>query len=138
MGLRKATLSQQIFLSMIGLISFSLLIISFVNIQQIQNETRKYNTERLSRKDRSVAKSIEAIINLGSQYNVDLETAFKPILSDIGHIHKVKINILDDNIKQLKSNGFDILLTSHVPLPKSIQSQIEYFIYDKSKKFFVS
>ncbi len=43
-----------------------------------------------------------------------------------------KIKILDDNIKQLKSNGFDILLTSHVPLPKSIQSQIEYFIYDKS------
>ena len=78
---------------MIGLISFALLIISIVNIQQIQNETRNYNNERLSRKDRAVAKSIEAIINLGSRYNVDLQTAFKPILSDVGHIHKLKITL---------------------------------------------
>jgi len=56
MGLKKTTLSQQIFLLMIGLISFALFIIAIVNIKQIQNETRKYNTDRLSRKDRSVDK----------------------------------------------------------------------------------
>ena len=75
MGLKKTTLSQQIFLSMIGLISFALFIIAIVNIKQIQNETRKYNTDRLSRKDRSVAKSIEAIINLSPGYNVNLKQA---------------------------------------------------------------
>ena len=43
-----------------------------------------------------------------------------------------KLKVLEDNIKKLKSNGFDILLTTHTPLPQDIQSQVEYLIYDKS------
>ena len=45
---------------------------------------------------------------------------------------KEKLKILENNIQLLKSNSFDILLTSHIPLPESIQSQVEYLIYDKS------
>ena len=43
-----------------------------------------------------------------------------------------KLRVLEDNIQKLKSNGFDILLTTHTPLPPNIQSQVEYLIYDKS------
>ncbi len=89
----KSTLSQQIFFSMIGLMSLALVIVAVININKIQKDTETYNAERLSRKDRAVAKSIEAIINLSTQYNVDLETAFRPILKDVGYIHKLKINI---------------------------------------------
>ena len=89
----KSTLSQQIFFSMIGLMSLALVIVAVININKIQEDTETYNAERLSRKDRAVAKSIEAIINLSTQYNVDLETAFRPILKDVGYIHKLKINI---------------------------------------------
>ena len=67
MILKKVPLSQQIFLSMIGLMSLALLVITIINIQQIRKETTNYNTERLARKDRAVAKSIEAIINLTPQ-----------------------------------------------------------------------
>lgn len=45
---------------------------------------------------------------------------------------KEKLKILENNIQLLKSNNFDILLTSHIPLPENIQSQVEYLIYDKS------
>jgi len=43
-----------------------------------------------------------------------------------------KINILKKNIKTLKSHNFDVLLSSHIPVSNDIQSQIEYFLYDKS------
>tara|TARA_B110000093_G_C12865303_1_gene365182 strand:+ start:72 stop:1028 length:957 start_codon:yes stop_codon:yes gene_type:complete len=46
--------------------------------------------------------------------------------------NKKKLKVLEDNIKKIKSNGFDILLTTHTPLPQDIQSQVEYLIYDKS------
>ncbi len=93
MILKKVPLSQQIFFSMIGLMSFALFFVAILNIQQIKKDTTNYNKDRLDRKDRAVAKSIEAIINLSPKYNVDLKTAFKPILKDVGYIHKLKINI---------------------------------------------
>lgn len=43
-----------------------------------------------------------------------------------------KKELLENNIKKLKSNNFDILLLSHIPIPPNIQESIEYFIYDKS------
>lgn len=43
-----------------------------------------------------------------------------------------KLNVLKKNIKTLKAHNFDILLSSHIPVSNNIQSQIEYFIYDKS------
>ena len=43
-----------------------------------------------------------------------------------------KREILIDNIKKLKTQNFDILLLSHIPIPPSIQQIVEYFIYDKS------
>jgi hypothetical protein len=52
------------------------------------------------------------------------------ILSHCDNIEK--IDILKTNIKILKSNNFDVLLSSHIPVSKEIQSQIEYLIYDKS------
>ena len=45
---------------------------------------------------------------------------------------KEKLEILENNIQLLKSNNFDVLLTSHIPLPENIQSQVEYLVYDKS------
>ena len=93
MILKKVPLSQQIFLSMIGLMSFALFVIAIINIQQIRQETMNYNAERLARKDRAVAKSIESIINLSSEKTVDLKKIFQPTLKDVGHIHKLKINI---------------------------------------------
>lgn len=45
---------------------------------------------------------------------------------------KEKRKVLTDNIKILKDKGFDILLTSHIPVPLSIQNQVEYVVYDKS------
>ena len=86
MGLRKAALSQQIFLSMIGLISVSLIIVAVINIQQIKEETTNYNTERLARKDRAVAKSIESLVD----YDKNLYNAFEEVLKQVGFIHKLK------------------------------------------------
>jgi hypothetical protein len=43
-----------------------------------------------------------------------------------------KSEILIDNIKKLKTQNFDVLLLSHIPIPSSIQQIVEYFIYDKS------
>ena len=93
MILKKVPLSQQIFLSMIGLMSFALFVIAIINIQQIRQETMNYNAERLARKDRAVAKSIESIINLSSEKTLYLKKIFEPTLTDVGHIHKLKINI---------------------------------------------
>ena len=119
---KKLTLSQQIFLSMIALISFSFLIVAVLNIIQIQNETKTHNIDRLSRKDRAVAKSIEAIINLHSKYNVDLQTAFKPILQDVGHIHKLTINIYNLNGRFVWSS--DSLLLNDTVITKAIPNNL--------------
>ncbi|MBJ05082.1 MAG: hypothetical protein CMP65_04200 [Flavobacteriales bacterium] len=130
---KKARLSQQIFISMIALISFSMLIIAIINIQQIQKDTKKYNIERLNRKDRAVAKSIEAIINLSSQYNVDLETAFKPILKDVGYIHKLKINIYDLTGKFVWSSDTTLLNDPTIINPLS-QETINKCLKSENKK----
>lgn len=47
-----------------------------------------------------------------------------------------KLQVLKDNIDILKKNNLDILLTSHIPLPKNIQSQVEYLVYDKNNPIF--
>jgi len=90
---KKLTLSQQIFLSMIALISFSLLLVAILNALQIRNETIAYNNERLARKDRAVAKTIEATII----YRDDIKMSFESIIQNISYIHKLKINIYDLN-----------------------------------------
>jgi len=43
-----------------------------------------------------------------------------------------KIDILRKNILKLKIHKFDILLSSHIPVPSSIIKKTEYFLYDKS------
>ncbi len=50
---------------------------------------------------------------------------------------KEKINLLENNIKQVKEYGLDILLASHIPLSKSIQSSVDYIVYDKSNPLLV-
>ena len=112
-------LSRQIFFSMIGLMSFALFIVTIINIQQIKKDTTNYNTDRLDRKDRSVAKSIEAIINLSTKYNVDLKTAFKPILKDVGYIHKLKINIYSLNGEFIWSSDSTLLSDQEIIKPIS-------------------
>jgi two-component system nitrogen regulation sensor histidine kinase NtrY len=91
MFVKKITLSQQIFFSTIILVSFSLAIVAWININQIKKDTTNYNIERLARKDRAVAKSIEAMVD----YSLPVSQAFSQILSEISHIHKIKINIYD-------------------------------------------
>ena len=39
-----------------------------------------------------------------------------------------KLDILQNTISTLKDN-FNILVSSHSPIPPSIQSQINYFVY---------
>ncbi len=112
MILKKTTLRLQIFLSMIGLITFSLLVVAIINVKETKQDTEQYNIERLARKDRAVAKSIEAIINVSPQYNVNLQTAFKSILSDVGHIHNLKINIYSLKGKFIWSSDSTLLKDS--------------------------
>ena len=44
----------------------------------------------------------------------------------------IKKNTLNKNIDKIKSEGFDIMVLSHIPVSNSIQSKVDYFIYDKS------
>ena len=119
---KKATLSQQIFFSMIVLISCALLIVAIINIKQIQKDTTNYNIERLGRKDRAVAKSIEAFINLDLDYDEDLESAFTKILKDVGYIHKLKINTYRLDGKFITSSDSTLLQDSTVlrSIPKEL------------------
>ena len=48
MILKKTTLRLQIFLSMIGLITFSLLLVAIINVKQTKNDTEQYNIEQNS------------------------------------------------------------------------------------------
>ena len=43
-----------------------------------------------------------------------------------------KLELLKNNINILKTNGFQVLVSSHIPLDKEILESIDYFIYDKS------
>ena len=52
------------------------------------------------------------------------------ILSHCDNSEKVKI--LKNILNEIKSEGFDILLTSHIPLSTKIQSMVDYLVYDKS------
>ena len=122
MFFKKITLRLQIFLSMIALVTFALLIVSIINIKQIKKETTQYNIERLARKDRAVAKSIESIINITPQNHVDLQTTFKPILKDVGYIHNLKINIYNLDGKFVWSSDSTLLTDSIIvsPISKNI------------------
>ena len=122
MILKKATLSQQIFFAMIVLVSCSLLIVAIINIKQIQKDTIKYNIERLDRKDRSVAKSIESLMNTHRLYNTDLETVFSELIKDVGHIHKLKINIYDLEGAFVASSDTTLLTENIItqPIPSGI------------------
>ena len=43
-----------------------------------------------------------------------------------------KEKLLLKNIDEIKSHGFDILISSHLPIPVEIQNKVEYTVYDKS------
>ena len=43
-----------------------------------------------------------------------------------------KLKVLDENIDLLKSNGFNILLISHISIPFNLQQKVEYYLFDKS------
>ena len=43
-----------------------------------------------------------------------------------------KTEILKDTINEVKNNGFDTLLVSHLPVSIELQSLVNYFVYDKS------
>ena len=91
MWFKTRTISHQIFLSIITLISCALGIIAYINIQQVKKDTTNYNLERLSRKDRSVAKSFEAMVD----YSQPLDSSLHTVLNQIRHIHKINVNIYD-------------------------------------------
>ena len=42
-----------------------------------------------------------------------------------------KVNLLLNYVKQVKKTNYDILLTSHLPLPPNIVALVNYYIYDK-------
>ena len=127
MGLRKATLSQRIFLSMIGLISLSLITVAAINIQQIKEDTTNYNKERLARKDRSVAKSIESLVD----YNQSLKNAFEQILKEVSYIHKLKLNIYDLNGNFILSSDSTLSLDTTIIKPISRSTITQCFESNK-------
>ena len=129
MGLRKATLSQRIFLSMIGLISLSLITVAAINIQQIKEDTTNYNKERLARKDRSVAKSIESLVD----YNQSLKNAFEQILKEVSYIHKLKLNIYDLNGNFILSSDSTLSLDTTIIKPISRSTITQCFESNKKK-----
>jgi signal transduction histidine kinase len=129
---KKLTLSQQIFLSMIALISFALLIVAILNVIQIQNETIAYNNDRLARKDRAVAKTIEATII----YEDNIKDSFLPIIQNLHYIHKLTINVYDLNGEFIMSSDTLLrnnkVITDDIPdnlldsLTGSLVKKIEY------------
>lgn len=50
---------------------------------------------------------------------------------------KEKIKLLENNIKQVKERGLDVLLATHIPLSKNIQSSVDYIVYDKSNPLLI-
>jgi hypothetical protein len=42
-----------------------------------------------------------------------------------------KINVLNENIKTLRNNNFDIIVISPLPLPETVVSNLDYFFYIK-------
>ena len=118
MFVKKITLSQQIFFSTIILISFSLAIVAWINIGQIKKDTTNYNIERLARKDRAVAKSIEAMLD----YNLPVSESFSTILKETSHIHKIKLNIYDLKGNFITTSDLNLSGDPHItsPLKKEI------------------
>jgi autotransporter strand-loop-strand O-heptosyltransferase len=42
-----------------------------------------------------------------------------------------RLETLRESIKQVKKLGYDILVTSHLPLPQPVIGEVDYYIYDK-------
>ncbi len=114
---------------MIGLISLSLVIVAFINIQQIKQDTTAYNADRLARKDRAVAKSIESLVD----YNKDLPEAFGQLLKEVGYIHKLKLNIYDLEGNFIISSDDSLFLDTNITTPIT-RSIIEQCFESQEKK----
>ena len=111
------------------LISCALGIIAYINIQQVKKDTTNYNLERLSRKDRSVAKSFEAMVD----YTQPLDRSLNTVLNQIRHIHKINVNIYD--IQGNFITGSDSIFAQDSPIHSTISSsQIEACFASLEKK----
>lgn len=42
-----------------------------------------------------------------------------------------KMNVLESCVKQLKNKGFDLMITSHLPIKEEIIKLVDFYIYDK-------
>lgn len=49
--------------------------------------------------------------------------------------NKNQNKVLGDCVKAIKNGGFDVLVTSHIDIDKSIFEYIDYYIYDKDNSF---
>ena len=47
---------------------------------------------------------------------------------------KDKIDILKSNIELFKNKGYDILLFSHIPLPRSIVTTVDHYVYNNDNQ----
>jgi autotransporter strand-loop-strand O-heptosyltransferase len=96
-------------------------------------ETAKYIHENFSWK-----KAAEKAMVIFNEIKINKEQELSPI-SNKGQIFCVgcwpnseeKMNTLSETIKQIKAEGFPVLITSHYPLPPAIIEMVDYYIYDK-------
>jgi len=102
---------------MIALITFALLVVAVINIKETRKDTTQYNNERLARKDRAVAKSIEEIINKESSDSTQIFSVFENTLKNVGHIHNLKINIYDTSGLFVYSSDSALLKDSIITKP---------------------
>jgi len=52
--------------------------------------------------------------------------------------NKKQSKVLGDCVKAIKDGGFDVLVTSHIDIDKSLFEYIDYYIYDKDNSFLPS
>jgi hypothetical protein len=56
----------------------------------------------------------------------------KELVAILSHADtKQKIEILTECVDEISKQGYDTLISSHIPVEKTIVDKVEYFIYDR-------
>ena len=94
---KRYSLSVRIFIAMIFLVLLASILIALVAIFQYTEETQDYHTKRLERKERSIKRHIDFVIN-ETTYEVStprIPLIFKEEIYKIADVHNLQINIYD-------------------------------------------
>lgn len=122
-SIKKMSLRNRIFLSMIMLVLLASILILAVTIFQYDEQTQDYNIKRFERKEKTTKKHIDLIL-LKTTYPVDtkfLKIIFQERINEIATINRLNISIYNlkgDLIKTSTENAFE--KTTIKPLSKNI------------------